>query len=74
MCKFCANSWQSLNGATFKIKAKGGRERKASLREYRRIPLASPGLIHAHFVDLVGLYTGWAYARIGLYTGLRKWQ
>ena len=25
---------------------------------YRRIPLASPRLKHAHFGDLVGLYTG----------------
>ena len=32
---------------------------------YRRIPLASPGLIHAHFSDLVDLYTGWAYKRVG---------
>ena len=39
--------------------------------KYRRIPLASPGLIHAHFGDLVGLYTGWAYTRMGLYTGLK---
>ena len=38
---------------------------------YRRIPLASPGLIHAHFGDLVSLYTGWAYTRMGLYTGLK---
>ena len=33
---------------------------------HRRIPLASPGLIHAHSPNLVGLYTGglvhgWAY-------------
>ena len=35
-----------------------------SLVLIRRIPLASPGLIHAHFGDLVGLYTdGLIYRR-----------
>ena len=37
------------------------------MHAYRRIPLASPGIIHAHFGDLVGLYTGRAYTRVGLY-------
>ena len=45
--------------------------RDMALHKYRRIPLASPGLIHAHFSDLVGLYTGWAYKRVGLYSGIK---
>ena len=46
-------------------------ERTSQMGDYRRIPLASPGLIHAHFSDLVGLYTGWAFKRVGLYSGIK---
>ena len=28
VCKFCANSWQSLNGTIFKIKVKGVEKEK----------------------------------------------
>ena len=39
------------------------------IKRYRRIPITSPGLLHAHFGDLMGLYMGWDYTQVGIYTG-----